>query len=171
MDHRTRGLSLPALLTLAGLLTLLVPALALAQTSQQVSLTLKEFMITPSKATVQQGQSVRFSVTNAGTEQHNFTVELEKQKIESKLFNTNLMPGETRMVEFTFPAAGEWEMYCPLEDHKARGMKGDLEVLSTSPGGMPSTGAASTLSLWLVGLFGLMLLTGGLLIQRRQRTR
>ncbi len=170
MSHHTAKRPLVGgLLAIAGLAMLLaIPALALAQTSQQVNISLKEFMINPPKITVTQGQSVQFTVTNNGTEEHNFTVE-SKQGDEEKLFDMNLKPSETRTAEYTFPTAGDWEMYCPLEDHKDHGMKGDLEVLSSAPGGMPSTGGQSYLSLLLVAFFGAGLLGGGLIVRKQSR--
>lgn len=153
-----------------AIMALLVPSLSVAQTTQQVSITLKEFMITPSSITVTQGQPVQFTVTNAGTIEHNFVVEMHDQDIEQKLFTTNLKPGETRTVEYTFPVAGDWEMYCPVDEHEGHGMKGDVEVLSTSPGGMPSTGAPVTVTMLLIGLLGITLLSGGILAFRK-RTR
>jgi uncharacterized cupredoxin-like copper-binding protein len=150
-----------------AMMALLVPSLSLAQTTQQVSITLKEFMITPSKITVTQGQPVQFTVTNAGTVEHNFVVEMSDQDIEHKFFTTNLKPGETRTMEYTFPVAGDWEMYCPVDEHEGHGMKGEIEVMATSPGGMPSTGAAAALTLWLAALLGLALLSGGLLTLRK----
>lgn len=159
------------LLVIPGIImALLVPSLSLAQPTQQVSITLKEFMITPNKITVTQGQPVQFTVTNAGTVEHNFKVDMHDQGIEQVLFSPNLKPGETRTAEYTFPVAGDWGMDCPVDEHEEHGMEGDITVLAASPGGMPSTGAPMTLTLWLVGLLGLALLSGGLLAARK-RTR
>ena len=145
MNHLRPGrLFLQRAMVITGLMVLLVvPALTAAQTMQQVQITLKEFMITPMEITVTQGEPVQFTVTNAGTIDHDFKVELSDQNIEKELFATDLMPGETRIAEYTFSVAGDWEMYCPVDSHEAHGMKGDIHVLSTSPGGMPSTGRAS----------------------------
>ena len=86
-----------SLLAIVDLVMLfVVPNLALAQTTQQVNVTLKEFMITPSKITVLQGQAVQFTVTNASTVEHSFTLELHDRGIEHKLFNNHLLPGEMR---------------------------------------------------------------------------
>ena len=155
-------------LALAAILGALpTPYPAQAQTATQVNITLREFSITPSKITVPQGQPVHFTVTNAGTIEHNFTVELEKQGIEQKLFDTNLRPGESRMAEFTFSVAGDWEMYCPVDQHEDHGMKGAIEVMGSTPAGMPRTGNPMLPDLWPVGALVLALLGGGLLARRR----
>jgi plastocyanin len=77
--------------------------------------------------------SVTFSVTNAGTMEHNF--EVEGQGIETK-FDTNLKPGETRSLEVDL-AAGTYMVYCPVDDHKARGMRLELKVAQQQANLMP----------------------------------
>lgn len=67
---------------------------------------------------------VVFSVTNAGTMDHNF--EVEGQGLEER-FDTNLKPGETRNLQVDL-AAGTYTVYCPVDDHKARGMQVELTV-------------------------------------------
>ncbi|ACM05290.1 cupredoxin domain-containing protein [Thermomicrobium roseum] len=93
-----------------------------------VAITLTEFTITPASITVPLGEPVTFVVTNAGGAQHNLVVELESRGIEQRLFATNLLPGETRRVTFTFDASGNWEMYCPVGNHRALGMQGTIRV-------------------------------------------
>jgi uncharacterized cupredoxin-like copper-binding protein len=65
-----------------------------------------------------------FSVTNAGTTEHNF--EVEGQGIQKK-FDTNLKPGETKNLQAELPA-GTYRVYCPLENHKERGIQLELKV-------------------------------------------
>ncbi len=67
---------------------------------------------------------VSFSVTNAGTRDHNFAVEGES--IE-KTFDTPLQPGETRHLQVDLPA-GTYTVYCSVDDHKERGMQLELRV-------------------------------------------
>jgi hypothetical protein len=67
---------------------------------------------------------VTFSVTNGGTMEHNF--EVEGQGIEER-FDTNLKPGETRSLQVDLPA-GTYTVYCPVNDHKGRGMQLELKV-------------------------------------------
>jgi plastocyanin len=67
---------------------------------------------------------VTFSVTNAGTMEHNF--EIKSQGIEKK-FDTSLKAGETRTLKADL-TDGTYTIYCPLDDHKARGMHLELKV-------------------------------------------
>jgi uncharacterized cupredoxin-like copper-binding protein len=168
---KAMGLLLPAMLVLPVLITaFLGPFPAQAQAAQQVSITLREFSLTPDRVTVPQGQPVQFTITNAGTVEHNFKVELPARGIEKQLFDTNLKPGESRSAEFTFATAGDWEMYCPVDAHEAHGMKGSIEVMGSVPVGMPATGDPVTPGLWLVAALGLALLGGGLLVRRLIRS-
>ncbi|MCX7623614.1 MAG: cupredoxin domain-containing protein [Thermomicrobium sp.] len=103
-----------------------------------VSITLTEFSITPATITVPLGEPVTFVVTNTGGAQHNLEVELESQGIERRLFDTNLMPGETRRATFTFEAPGEWEIYCPVGNHRALGTQRTIVVAQVQPTPTPS---------------------------------
>ena len=87
-----------------------------------------EFRLTPMALDVAAGDVVHFTVRNVGTIRHNLEVELESAGVEQKLFPTDLQPGETRTVDFTFPRPGTWEMYCPVGNHKERGMTGAITV-------------------------------------------
>jgi plastocyanin len=67
---------------------------------------------------------VTFSVTNAGTMEHNF--EVEGEGIEKK-FDTNLKPGETRHLQVDLPT-GTYTVYCSVNNYKERGMQLELKV-------------------------------------------
>ncbi len=161
------------ILALVGLVVgALSPSLATAQSTQQVTITLREFTLTPAKITVRQGQPVQFTVINAGTVEHNFTVELPAQNIEKTLFAANLRPGETRTAEYTFPAAGDWEMYCPVDTHEDQGMKGEITVQAAggAPGAaaMPKTGGLPDPVTGIAALLGLIAIGGGLALRHRR---
>ena len=87
-----------------------------------VEVKLTEFMI-EMPTTAPPGR-LTFSVTNAGTMEHNF--EVEGEGIEKK-FDTNLKPGETRSLQVDLPA-GTYTVYCTVDDHKERGMQLELKV-------------------------------------------
>jgi hypothetical protein len=87
-----------------------------------IEVKLTEFTVELPK-TVPVGKVI-FSVTNAGTMEHNF--EVEGQGIEQK-FDTNLQPGETRNLHLDLPV-GKYTVYCPQNDHRKRGMQLDLVV-------------------------------------------
>ena len=65
-----------------------------------------------------------FEVTNAGETEHNF--EIEGQGIE-EAFEENLQPGETRSMTVDLEP-GTYEVYCPVGNHAAQGMRLELTV-------------------------------------------
>jgi hypothetical protein len=87
-----------------------------------IEVKLTEFAVEMPKA-VPVGKMI-FSVTNAGTMEHNF--EVEGQGLEKK-FSMNLKPGETRNLQMDLPAA-TYTVYCPVNDHRKRGMHQELTV-------------------------------------------
>lgn len=133
IDHRHRTRTLPRrVISRSGLLSamllgsLLYAAVGLVMAGDGpipvVEVRLTEFTI-EMPTTVPPGP-VTFSVTNAGTMEHNF--EVEGKSIEKK-FDTNLKPGETKSLQVELPA-GTYTIYCPLDDHQKRGMQLELKV-------------------------------------------
>ncbi len=158
----------------SGLLALsggLAPAIVAAQQpSQVVSISEKEYSLTPNKVTVKMGAPVQFKITNNGTIEHNFQLELASQNFEKKLFDANIKPGETKTAEFSFTSQGDWEMYCPIDGHEDLGMKGIVTVSGAisgaAPSVMPTTGGLAPMSgVILIGLLGLALVSGGFLLR------
>ncbi len=163
-----KRISIPGLLTLAAaFMVLLAPSLASAQASQQVTITGTEFSFAPADITVTQGQPVHFTFTNAGKYPHNVKIELPGQSIEKILFDNNLQAGETAEADFTFNTPGDWDMYCPVDSHEAKGMKGMIHVMPAAAG-MPATGSPVN-SLPMLSIGGLALVAAGILLQRRRR--
>jgi LPXTG-motif cell wall-anchored protein len=119
-----------ALLLATGLALAATPGSARADRS--VTIGESEFRLDPSSFNATAGEVVHFTIKNTGGAQHNLEFELESAKIEKKLFDTNLQPGETRTVDFTFSQAGKWEMYCPVDQHRQRGMSGDVTVAAAA---------------------------------------
>src|SRR5919199_2977782 len=115
-----------AVLAVTGLALMALPSQANAD--QSVTISEMEFKFDPGSFNASAGDVVHVTVKNTGAIQHNLVFELESAKIEKKLFDTNLNPGETRTVDFTFAQAGKWDMYCPVDAHKARGMDGSVTV-------------------------------------------
>jgi plastocyanin len=111
---------------LAGALVAVTGASTRAQQEQEVAL--REFAIEPAAFTVGVGETVRFNVTNQGAREHNLEVESEAAGIEQVLFPSNLQPGQGGTVEVTFSQPGTWELYCPLGQHRERGMLASVQV-------------------------------------------
>lgn len=120
-----------------------------AQQDQEVQL--REFAIEPTSFTVAAGETVRLNVTNQGGREHNLELELESAGIDQVLFDANLQPGRSDMVEVTFSQPGAWELYCPLDQHRDRGMLASVQVQEASeapvlqPAESAPTAAATTM--------------------------
>jgi uncharacterized cupredoxin-like copper-binding protein len=177
------GFGMVSLLALAAAFWL--PAHASAQVAKQtVAISEKEYSLTPNKVEVKMGSPVEFSITNNGTIEHNFQLELPSQNIEQKLFDVNLKPGETKTASFSFNAQGDWEMYCPIDGHEDLGMKGTITVSGAIGGPNPNAGGSNpppttpttggefpSSDLIAVAMVGLALLTGGLFLRQLFTTR
>lgn len=138
-------------------------------TSQEVTFTLSEFTISPSTITVKAGTPVHFTMTNTGKYPH--TVTFMKDSTMATLTAKPLAGGETASADYTFDTAGTWEMHCPVGNHAAQGMVGQVVVTAAdvvSAPGMPTTGQPENLFMLASGLLGLVLLSGGLIARRRQ---
>jgi len=110
----------------AVLVSILLPIAGFAMAGDAplpiIEVKLTEFAIELPK-TVPVGKMI-FSVTNAGTLEHNFVV--EGKGLEKKL-EMNLKPGETGNLQVDLPG-GTYTVYCPVNDHKKRGMQMEIIV-------------------------------------------
>lgn len=91
-------------------------------TERTVEVNLTEFKI-DMPATLPAGPTT-FKVTNTGAAPHNF--EIEGQGIEQELA-TNLTGGQTGTLKVDLKP-GTYEIYCPVGDHKDKGMTTKLTV-------------------------------------------
>jgi uncharacterized cupredoxin-like copper-binding protein len=121
--------------TLASALLGFTGASTRAQQDQEVRL--REFAIEPPSFTVAVGETVHFNVTNQGAREHNLEVELESAGIDHVLFAANLQPGQSDMAEVTFSQPGTWELYCPLGQHRDRGMLASVQVQEATEAPVP----------------------------------
>jgi uncharacterized cupredoxin-like copper-binding protein len=74
-----------------------------------------------------------FKVTNDGKITHAFTVEASGGGGEVE--SGSIGPGSSKTVKFTFAAGKRYEMYCPVDGHKAQGMAGTISVGGAAGGG------------------------------------
>jgi hypothetical protein len=65
-----------------------------------------------------------FNVANNGQDEHNFVVEGQGIRIE---FVTNLTSGQTQSMQI-YLAPGTYTVYCPVGNHRERGMETSLTV-------------------------------------------
>jgi uncharacterized cupredoxin-like copper-binding protein len=112
-----------------------------AAAEQTVQISEKEFSLTPGTVDVAKPETVAFKVTNDGQIGH--ALEIEGNGVEEK--TDTLQPGDTTTLTVHFAKAGSYEMYCPVDGHEGKGMKGTVTVGgSGSGGGMTTTEDTTT---------------------------
>ena len=99
---------------------------------QTIQVSEKEYSLNPSTITVPKPGSYAFEVTNDGKITHAFTVEAAGGgEVEAG----DISPGSKKTIRFTFQAGKRYEMYCPIDGHKAMGMAGTISVGGAAGGG------------------------------------
>ena len=93
------------------------------QPGNKVDVALADFTI-GMPASVDEG-AVTFSVTNEGAREHGFKI--AGAGLEEEL-DQNLQPGETRELSVALKF-GTYDVWCPVGDHRDRGMLTTLQVL------------------------------------------
>ena len=107
---------------------------------QTVNVSETDYELDPSDPTVEPG-TVSFEVTNGGGVTHN--LEVEGPKGEEEL-QRDLGPGESGTLTVDLSKPGNYEFYCPIGDHRDRGMEGEITVTgggSAGGGGAGDAGA------------------------------
>jgi plastocyanin len=130
----------PTVRSLLALLSLLLLAAACGGSSnsgggsvlQTIQVSEKEYSLNPGSITLPKPGTYAFEVTNDGQITHAFNVEAgEGDEVEAG----DIKPGSHKTVKFTFSAGGSYEMYCPIDGHKAMGMEGTIKVGAAAGGG------------------------------------
>jgi len=169
---------LALLLVAAGLLVIAGGAAAVyAQATSTV--VMREFEFVPAGLRVSPGR-VTFNLRNEGQFPHNLHIEGNGMSIDVK--SDGPVPGgESFSGAVTLPA-GTYDTWCPVGNHRERGMVGTLTVAAAGAGGgaavqvpsaLPRTGDAdSGLPIASASVAaGLVLVTGGLFLRRRAGLR
>lgn len=89
----------------------------------RVTIQAASYAFQPSNITVPRGP-VRFIVVNMSDIVHAF--EVEGQGLEEE--TGDIQPASTDSLTVTFDRPGEYVIYCPVDDHRERGMTGTLTV-------------------------------------------
>ena len=92
-------------------------------TGTTVEVSLVDFSIEPGTLRLDAPGTYTFEVTNDGQTEH--ALEIEGNDVEEK--TDTLGPGESGEVTVDL-AVGEYEIYCPIDGHRANGMEGTLVV-------------------------------------------
>ena len=88
-----------------------------------VTMSLVDFKLQPKTVQLDAAGTYTFMVTNDGQTTH--ALEIEGNGVEEE--TDTLSPGDSGEVTVEL-AAGEYELYCPIDGHRANGMEGTLVV-------------------------------------------
>jgi uncharacterized cupredoxin-like copper-binding protein len=94
-----------------------------------------EYKLTPSSLTVAKPGKVTFEVTNAGQIDH--ALEVEGNGVEEE--TNTISPGSSAKLTVDLSKKGTYEVYCPIDGHRAMGMEAKLVVGGGSAGGGGTT--------------------------------
>ena len=94
------------------------PAVATVQVAET------EFRLSPANPSVRKAGIVEFQVVNAGKAVHALEVEGPGLEVETE----RIEPGDKATLKADLDKPGRYEWYCPIADHKDRGMKGEITV-------------------------------------------
>jgi uncharacterized cupredoxin-like copper-binding protein len=111
------------------------PALQTIQVSE------KEFSISPSTTSLRRTGTYAFAVSNDGSITHAF--EVEGHGVEAK--TGDISPGSSTTLTVDLTDKGDYEVYCPIDGHRSKGMLAKLTVgVSAAPGTGTGTTTATT---------------------------
>jgi plastocyanin len=94
-----------------------------------------EYKLTPSSFKIAKPGTVTFNATNAGKLTH--ALEIEGNGVEQKIGSTS--PGSSGKLTVTLSKNGTYQLYCPIDNHRAMGMQATVVVGSASAGGGGTT--------------------------------
>ena len=107
---------------------------------QTIQISEREYSLNPGTVTVSKTGTYKFRVTNNGTIAH--ALQIEGNGVEQK--TGDIQPGAGATLRVTLTKDGSYELYCPIDGHRARGMKGTVTVGSGSGSGGTTTNDAGT---------------------------
>jgi plastocyanin len=88
-----------------------------------VDVALSDFAIEPSSLALEPG-AYTFHVVNEGATVHALEIEGPTGEVETE----EIGPGESADLTVDLEEEGEYELYCPVGDHRDRGMEGTIAV-------------------------------------------
>jgi uncharacterized cupredoxin-like copper-binding protein len=99
-----------------------------------------DFKLDPANPRVSKPGVVEIKATNNGQTTH--SLEVEGPGGEQKL-PSELQPGDSGTIKVDLSKPGRYEWYCPVDDHKGMGMKGEI-VVGGGGSNTTSTGGSET---------------------------
>ncbi|MEA2353626.1 MAG: hypothetical protein QOJ14_2040, partial [Thermoleophilaceae bacterium] len=89
-----------------------------------VAVTEREFSLSPADLEVPKAGTIRISIRNAGGVEH--ALEVEGPHGESRA--GPIAPGGSATLQVVLDKPGRYEWYCPIDGHRAKGMRGTIVV-------------------------------------------
>jgi len=103
--------------------------------SDEIPVQLADYTITPSTLSPREGGTITLSIINNGPSSH--AIEIEGNGVEEETGTINTGDRAKLTVDLK---PGTYEMYCPIGDHRSRGMEGSIVVRGGSGSGGTTTG-------------------------------
>ena len=97
---------------------------------QTINVDLTEFALDPPQISLEKPGTYTFHAVNDGKFPH--ALEIEGHGVEEE--TQDLQPGESADLEVELDEAGDYEIYCPVDGHRHKGMEGSLTVAGTAAG-------------------------------------
>lgn len=94
-----------------------------------------EYKLTPNTIALAKTGTYVFKGVNDGTTTHSLAV--DGNGVDAK--GSDISPGHSGTLKVTLPKKGTYEIFCPIDGHKALGMQGTITV-----GGAGAAGGSST---------------------------
>jgi plastocyanin len=94
-----------------------------------------EFKLTPSSFKIAKPGQVTFDATNAGKLTH--ALEIEGNGVQQKI--GSISPGSSGKLTVTLSKNGTYQLFCPIDGHRAMGMQATVVVGGASAGGGGTT--------------------------------
>ena len=102
-----------------------------------------EYALTPRTITLPEAGTYEFNVRNEGQITHALEIEGDGEEHESG----DIGPGSTVTIRVNLSDDGRYEMYCPIGNHRAQGMEGEIVVgRGAGSGGMTTDDHETTTS-------------------------
>jgi plastocyanin len=108
---------------------------------QTIQISEKEYSLTPSTVRIAKTGTYQLDATNNGTIAH--ALELDGLGVKAK--TGDIEPGATATLRVTLANDGSYELYCPIDGHRAQGMRATVTV-GTGSGGTTTNGGGTTTS-------------------------
>ena len=102
---------------------------------QTIQISEKEYSLNPGTVTLPKPGTYAFQVTNDGSITHAFNIEASGGGEGDEVEAGDIDAGSSKTVKFTFSANKRYEMYCPIDGHRAQGMAGTISVGGAAGGG------------------------------------